>query len=81
VITRTTSAQRCDQYSEALRMVPGIEVARMNNHTWNISARGFNTRWSTKLLVLMDGAACIRGQFGRELAEQDTMLPTSSASK
>lgn len=25
--------------SEALRMVPGIEVARMNNHTWNISAR------------------------------------------
>jgi iron complex outermembrane receptor protein len=27
---------------EVLRMVPGLEVARMNNHTWNISARGFN---------------------------------------
>src|SRR5437868_6363562 len=27
---------------EALRMAPGVEVARVDAHTWAISARGFN---------------------------------------
>jgi len=61
---------------EVLRMAPGIEVARMNNSTWNISARGFNTRWSTKLLVLMDGRTIYSPvSSGVNWQEQDTMLP------
>jgi len=41
---------------EALRMVPGIEVARgVENGGWLISIRGFNSIPSTKLLVLIDG--------------------------
>ncbi len=40
---------------EALRMVPGLNVARINASTWAVSARGFNGRFANKLLVLMDG--------------------------
>jgi iron complex outermembrane receptor protein len=40
---------------ELLRMVPGVEVAQLDNHTWAISVRGFNGQESNKLLVLVDG--------------------------
>ncbi|MBN2216538.1 MAG: TonB-dependent receptor [Pirellulales bacterium] len=40
---------------ELLRMAPGVEVARVNSHAWAISIRGFNARFSNKLLVLVDG--------------------------
>ncbi len=40
---------------EALRAVPGLNVARSDSHTWAISARGFNDAFANKLLVLMDG--------------------------
>ena len=40
---------------EVLRLAPGVEVARINSHTWAISIRGFNDRYSNKLLVLIDG--------------------------
>ncbi|MEO5334211.1 MAG: TonB-dependent receptor [Magnetococcus sp. YQC-5] len=40
---------------ELLRMVPGLEVARINASNWAITARGFNAQFSNKLLVLMDG--------------------------
>jgi len=40
---------------ELLRMAPGVEVARINSHAWAITARGFNARFSNKLLVLIDG--------------------------
>jgi iron complex outermembrane receptor protein len=40
---------------EALRMVPGLSVARLDSHTWIITARGFAAQWAGKLLVLMDG--------------------------
>jgi len=40
---------------EALRMVPGLNVARVDSSSWAISARGFNDLFSDKLLVLMDG--------------------------
>lgn len=41
--------------ADALRMVPGLQVARANANTWAISARGFNDTLSNKLLVLIDG--------------------------
>ena len=41
---------------ELLRLVPGLDVARMNSYDWQISARGnFNGVYPNKLLVLVDG--------------------------
>jgi iron complex outermembrane receptor protein len=40
---------------EALRMVPGLNVARVNSHKWAVSARGFQTYLSEKMLVMIDG--------------------------
>src|SRR5690242_786082 len=34
---------------EALRLVPGVQVARVDSHTWAISARGFNDVFANKL--------------------------------
>lgn len=41
--------------AEALRLSPGLEVARQDAHTWAISSRGFNDEFASKLLVLVDG--------------------------
>jgi len=40
---------------EALRMVPGVQVARAASGEWAVSARGFNDQFANKLLVLIDG--------------------------
>ena len=40
---------------ETLRMVPGLQVARIDENKWAISSRGFNGRFADKLLVLIDG--------------------------
>lgn len=40
---------------EALRLVPGMDVARIGASEWAISARGFNGQFADKLLVLIDG--------------------------
>ncbi len=40
---------------DLLRLVPGIQVARLDANKWAISCRGFNGRFSNKLKVLMDG--------------------------
>jgi iron complex outermembrane receptor protein len=40
---------------EALRWMPGMDVGRIDSHTWAISARGFQGEFGNKLLVLIDG--------------------------
>ncbi len=40
---------------DLLRMVPGVDVARIDANTWAISIRGFNSRYAQKLLVMIDG--------------------------
>jgi iron complex outermembrane receptor protein len=40
---------------EALRQVPGMEVAQVDASEWAVSARGFNDVFANKLLVLQDG--------------------------
>ena len=40
---------------ELLRLAPGLDVAQLDGNSWGISSRGFNNRWSNKLLVLIDG--------------------------
>jgi len=39
---------------DLLRMVPGVEVARIDAHTWAITIRGDNDRFTNKVLVLVD---------------------------
>ena len=40
---------------EALRLVPGVDVARTNSGQWAVGIRGFNSTLDNKLLVLIDG--------------------------
>lgn len=40
---------------ELLRRVPGLQVARIDSSKWAVSSRGFNGRFSNKMLVLIDG--------------------------
>jgi iron complex outermembrane receptor protein len=40
---------------DALRRVPGLQVARIDANKWAITSRGFNSRFANKLLVLVDG--------------------------
>ena len=40
---------------EVLRMVPGVHVAKIDSNRWAITARGFNSLYAEKLLVLIDG--------------------------
>ena len=60
---------------EALRLVPGMDVARVDSHNWAVSARGFNDVFANKLLVLMDGRSVYTLLFsGVYWDVQDTML-------
>ena len=40
---------------DALRLVPGVNVAQLSSSTWSVTARGFGGRFANKLLVLIDG--------------------------
>lgn len=40
---------------EALRLAPGVEVARIDNDKWSIGIRGFGSRLCRSVLVLIDG--------------------------
>lgn len=40
---------------DLLRLVPGAEVAQIDNSTWALSIRGSNSMSNSKLLVLIDG--------------------------
>jgi iron complex outermembrane receptor protein len=49
---------------EALRMVPGLDVARIDSHQWAISSRGFNGEFANKLLILVDGRTIYGPAYG-----------------
>jgi iron complex outermembrane receptor protein len=49
---------------DLLRMVPGVDVARINAHTWAITIRGFNERFARSVLVLIDGRIVYSPLFG-----------------
>lgn len=60
---------------EALRLVPGMHVARINGNTWAISARGFNGPFANKLLVMIDGRTVYSPLFSGVFWDmQDTLL-------
>ena len=60
---------------ELLRRVPGVHVARIDANKWAISARGFNSRFANKMLVLIDGRSVYTPLFsGVYWDVQDAML-------
>jgi len=60
---------------EALRLVPGVEVAHIDSNKWAITIRGFNDRFANKLLVLIDGRTVYTPLFaGVYWDVQDTMI-------
>lgn len=60
---------------DALRYVPGLEVAQMGAHSWEITARGFNGAYANKLQVLIDGRSVYTPLFAGVFWElQDTMM-------
>jgi iron complex outermembrane receptor protein len=60
---------------EALRLVPGLQIARFNAGSWAISARGFNSTAANKLLVMIDGRVVYSPVFSGTFWEvQDIVL-------
>jgi iron complex outermembrane recepter protein len=49
---------------EALRLAPGVEVARVDSDHWAIGIRGFGAVLANKLLVLIDGRSVYTPLFG-----------------
>jgi len=41
--------------ADALRLAPGVEVARLSSTTWAVSIRGLQSNFSKSVLVLIDG--------------------------
>lgn len=50
--------------ADALRFVPGMQVARISSSWWAITARGVAGNYSNKLLVLIDGRSAYTTFFG-----------------
>ncbi len=48
---------------EILRLAPGVQVAQVSASKWAVSIRGFNSPYSNKLLVLVDGRSVYSRAF------------------
>jgi iron complex outermembrane recepter protein len=60
---------------EALRLAPGVEVARIDSDKWSIGIRGFGSRLNRSVLVLIDGRTVYTTLFdGTYWEVQDTEL-------
>ena len=61
--------------ADALRLSPGLTVARIDSNKWSIGARGFGGRFANKLLVLIDGRSAYTSLFsGVHWDIQDVLL-------
>lgn len=60
---------------DALRLAPGLDVARIDANQWAVSSRGFNGRFADKLQVLIDGRSAYTRSFsGVYWENQDVMM-------
>ncbi len=58
---------------EALRLAPGVEVQRIDSNRWSIGIRGFGTRLTRSVLVIIDGRTVYTTLFaGTYWEAQDT---------
>jgi len=55
---------------DVLRMAPGVNVAQVDANAWAISIRGFNSRYSDKILVLIDGRSIYSPAYSGVLWDQ-----------
>ncbi len=61
---------------EALRLVPGLHVARIDGQRWAISSHGFNGIYADKLEVLIDGRSIYSPLFSGVFWDtQDIFMP------
>jgi iron complex outermembrane receptor protein len=58
---------------DVLRMAPGVQVSRIDANAWAISIRGFNTRYSNKVLVLIDGRSVYSSSFSGVYWDQQSV--------
>jgi iron complex outermembrane recepter protein len=58
---------------DLLRLAPGVNVAQLTASTWAISIRGFNDRYATKCVVLIDGRSVYSQQFSGVFWDQQAM--------
>lgn len=66
---------RATSVPEVLRLVPGVQVGRVDANKWAVSMRGFNSREANKLLILVDGRSIYDPLFSGMLWEsQDFMM-------
>ncbi|HEY4354159.1 MAG TPA: TonB-dependent receptor plug domain-containing protein [Acidobacteriaceae bacterium] len=60
---------------EALRLAPGVEVARIDSDHWAVGVRGFGGEFSKSLLVMIDGRSVYSPLFaGVYWQVQDTLM-------
>jgi iron complex outermembrane receptor protein len=60
---------------EALRLAPGVEVSQIDGVKWAVGIRGFQSRLSRAVLVMIDGRSVYSPQFrGVYWEVQDTLL-------
>jgi len=59
---------------EALRLVPGVNVARVSSDRWAISIRGFNGVFANKLLIQIDGRVVYTPVFSGVFWDQQDVL-------
>ena len=60
---------------DVLRLVPGVEVARIDSSKWSLGVRGFGSRLSRAVLVLIDGRTVYTPLFAGVYWEvQDALL-------
>jgi iron complex outermembrane receptor protein len=60
---------------EALRMVPGLQVAQIDANKWVVTSRGFAANFANKLLVMIDGRSVYTPLFsGVYWDVQDVLL-------
>src|SRR6266849_1979451 len=60
---------------EVLRLAPGVEVARIDAVKWSVGIRGFASRLSRSVLVVIDGRSVYTPLFAGVWGQvQDTML-------
>ena len=60
--------------AEALRLVPGMQVVRLDGSKWAISARGNNSRFANNLLVQIDGRSVYTPVFSGVYWEAQDLL-------
>jgi iron complex outermembrane receptor protein len=59
---------------DLLRMASGVQVAQIDSNKWSVSIRGFNGRFSRRLLVMIDGRSVYHPAFAGVYWEANEVL-------